>query len=83
MFEGPEGVWWGDCGGSWEARALPPLPVCRLGPWANRPAHLESKELDQMISRALLENILGFSQPLIWPLIERTFPALLCLDVLS
>lgn len=36
-----------------------------------------------MISRALLENILGFSQPLIWPLIERTFPALLCLDVLS
>lgn len=57
--------------------------VCRPGPWANHPAHLESKELDQMISRALLENILGFSQPLIWPLIERTFPALLCLDVLS
>lgn len=57
--------------------------VCRPGPWANHPTHLESKELDQMISRALLENILGFSQPLIWPLIERTFPALLCLDVLS
>lgn len=51
---------WGVCGGASTAEGGRRLGYCphfttdRQGPGANRPTHLESKGLDQVISRAFL-----------------------------